>query len=103
MPETAPKTSNPNRQHYVLKLFISGANRRSQRAIENLNQICEEYLQGQYDMEVVDLYRFPDSAPEAGILAAPTLIKEMPTPMRRLIGDLSQKDQVLLLLNLKRK
>lgn len=98
--ESEPKAVE---QQYVLKLYISGATRRSQRAIDNLNRICEEFLSGHYDLEVVDLYQFPDLARREGILAAPTLVKKVPAPVRRLIGDLSQKDRVLLLLNLKKK
>lgn len=103
MPATSPENPKATKLQYTLKLYVSGVNRRSQRAIENLNSICEEFLQGRCDLEVVDLYQFPDSARKAGILAVPTLVKEMPAPARRLIGDLSQKDRVLLLLNLKKK
>lgn len=103
MTAITPESPKETKQDYVLKLYISGANRRSQRAIENLNRICEEYLEGHYDLEVVDLYQSPDFASQAEILAAPTLVKEFPAPVRRLIGDLSQRDRVLLLLNLKKK
>lgn len=96
------KRSSPERR-YVLKLYVTGASLRSQRAIQNLKLICEEYLRDQYDLDVVDLYQAGDSAREAGIIASPTLIKELPSPMRRLVGDLSQKDRVLLLLNLKKR
>lgn len=95
--------SKDAKREYILKLYVTGASRMSQQAIRNLNQICEEYLRGNYDLEVVDLYQQPDFARTAPILAAPTLVKEMPAPVRRLIGDLSQKDRVLLLLNLKKK
>ena len=87
----------------VLKLYVSGATRRSQVAIRNLNAICEQYLEGHYDLEVVDIYQSPLLAQEAEILAAPTLVKHLPSPMRRLIGDLSQHGKVLMLLGLKPK
>lgn len=103
MPTSPPEKPAIAKRRYVLKLYVSGASHRSARAIENLNRICEEYLQNQYDLEVVDLYQFPDSARKEEILAAPTLVKKFPEPVRRLIGDLSQKDRVLLLLNLKKK
>lgn len=90
-------------KEYVLKLYITGATRTARRAIENLNRICEEHIQGRYELEVVDVYKAPEVASAAEILASPTLVKELPAPVRRLIGDLSQKDRVLLLLDLKGK
>lgn len=103
MPVVMEREVTAGKEQYVLKLYVSGATRRSQRAIENLNRICEEFLAGRYDLEVVDLYQSPASARRAQILAVPTLVKEIPAPVRRLIGDLSEKDRVLLLLNLKKK
>jgi len=103
MPTRARKLRLVPDYHYVMKLYVTGRNRRSQRAISNLNAICEQYLQGRYDLEVVDIYQFPSSAKEADILAAPTLIKHSPLPARRLIGDLSERERVLLLLDLKKK
>lgn len=94
---------NPPHQRYVLKLYITGATRRSQRAITNLNSICEEYLQGNCDVEVVDVYHSPTIAKAANVIAAPTLVKQLPLPMRRLIGDLSERGRVLVLLDLKPK
>lgn len=103
MPAIAAKRDNPTRKRYAMTLYVTGANRTSQRAVANLNAICEQYMQGDYDLEVIDIYRFPSSAVEANIIAAPTLVKKLPEPMRRVIGDLSQKDRVLLLLDLKKK
>lgn len=91
------------KQKYVLKLYVTGATRRSQKAITNLNAICEEYLQGRYDLQVVDIYQSPVVAKDADILAAPTLVKQLPLPVRRLIGDLSERGRVLVLLDLKTK
>lgn len=88
---------------YILKLYVTGATRRSQRAITNLNAICEEHLQGHYELEVVDIYQSPLLAKDADILAAPTLVKQLPLPVRRLIGDLSEPGRVLMLLDLKAK
>lgn len=90
-----------DKNSYVLKLYVTGATRRSQRAIENLNEICDRYLQGHYELEVVDIYQSPFSAKEANIVAAPTLVKQLPEPMRQLIGDLSERNRVLMLLGLK--
>lgn len=91
------------KKKYVLKLYVTGATRRSQKAISNLNSICEEYLQGRYDLQVVDIYQSPVMAKDADILAAPTLVKQLPLPVRRLIGDLSERGRVLVLLDLKAK
>jgi circadian clock protein KaiB len=103
MLKTPQKGRARSGKQYVLKLYVTGATRRSQRAITNVNSICGEYLKGRYDLEVVDIYQSPGSAKEADILAAPTLIKQLPPPVRRLIGDLSERGRVLLLLDLKKK
>jgi circadian clock protein KaiB len=95
--------SKNGKRKYVLKLYVTGATRRSQKAITNLNSICEEYLQGRYDLQVVDIYQSPVMAKEADILAAPTLVKQLPLPVRRLIGDLSERGRVLVLLDVKPK
>ena len=88
---------------YVLRLYVTGATPRSRRAIVNLDGICHEYLQGQYDLEVIDVYQKPALAKDEQIIAAPTLIKKLPLPIRRIIGDLSDREAVLLGLDLKRK
>lgn len=80
---------------YVLRLYITGSTPRSTRAIENMRRICEEYLKGRYDLEVVDLYQRPEAAREFQLVAAPTLVKLLPAPLRRIIGDLSDRDRVL--------
>lgn len=95
-PQTAER-----KKEYFLKLYVTGANRRSQKAITNLNAVCEQYLRGRYELEVVDIYRSPLAAEQEQILATPTLVKQLPLPVRRLIGDLSERGRLLLLLNLK--
>jgi circadian clock protein KaiB len=80
---------------YLLRLFVSGCTPRSQRAIDNLRNICERYLEGRYRIEVVDLYQSPGLAHDEQIIAIPTLLKVRPFPPRRVIGDLSQVDKVL--------
>lgn len=85
---------------YVLRLYITGMTPNSVRAIENLKAICEEYLLGYYDLEIIDVYKKPSLAKGEQIVAAPTLVKRLPLPLRRLVGDLSQKDHVLLGLDL---
>jgi circadian clock protein KaiB len=80
----------------MLRLFTSGSTPRSTRALQNLRDICETDLQGNYDLEVVDIYQEPGRATESDIIAAPTLIKEEPPPTKRMVGDLSDRPKVLL-------
>jgi circadian clock protein KaiB len=89
--------------HYVLRLYITGTSVRSSQAIENIRSLCEEFLSTHYDLEVVDIYQQPSQAAKEQIIAAPTLIKELPTPPKRLIGNLSNRDKVLIGLNLSKK
>lgn len=87
---------------YILRLFVTGQTRRSVRAVENVRQICERHLKDRYDLEVVDIYQQPELAARHQLIAAPTLIKEMPLPIRRLVGDMSDNARVLSGLNLAR-
>ena len=75
---------------------MTGASSRTGTAIANLRRICEQELEGQYDLEIIDVLQFPDLAEDEKILATPTLIKSLPLPLRRVIGDLSDKEKVLL-------
>jgi circadian clock protein KaiB len=81
---------------YLLKLFVTGASSRSGAAIANLNRICEQELAGRYKLEIIDVLEHPDLAEDEKILATPTLIKSLPLPLRRVIGDLSNTEKVLL-------
>ncbi len=83
-------------ERYVLKLYVTGATERSLHAIANIKAICEQYLKDRYDLEVVDIYRRPALLRGDQIVAVPTLIKKLPVPMRRMVGDLSRTEQVLL-------
>lgn len=80
---------------HVLRLYVTGATPRSSRAVSNITRICEAYLTGRYDLEVVDIYQDPLLALEHQIIAAPTLVKLHPLPLRRIIGDLSDELQAL--------
>jgi circadian clock protein KaiB len=82
-------------ESYVLRLFVTGLTPRSTRAISNLKAICNEYLLGRYDLEVIDIYQQPELTKGEQIIAAPTLIKKQPLPIRRIIGDMSRRDLVL--------
>ena len=85
---------------YLLKLFVTGQTPRSEHAIENLRRICEEEFSGEYELIVIDILRRPQLAEDDKILATPTVIKALPPPIRRIIGDLSDKEKVLLGLDL---
>lgn len=80
---------------YVLLLYVTGMTERSLRAVENVRSVCRQHLEGRYDLRVIDLYQEPALARGDQIFAAPTLIKKLPAPLRRLIGDLSQRERVI--------
>jgi circadian clock protein KaiB len=86
---------------YVLRLYVTGLTPRSLAAIETTKRTCEEFLKGRYDLEVIDLSQHPSLAEGEQIIAAPTLIKQLPKPLRRLVGDLSDRERVLLGLDLR--
>jgi len=88
-------------QRYCLRLYVTGTTLRSARAVANIRALCEEFLQGRYNLEVVDVYQDPKEAIHAQIIAAPTLVKERPVPPRRLVGDLSDRARVMIMLDLK--
>lgn len=88
-------------EKYVLRLYVAGLTLRSTKSIANVKEICEEYLQGRYELEVVDIYQQPKLAQGEQIIAAPTLIKKLPLPLRRLIGDMSDKERFLVGIDLK--
>ncbi len=85
---------------YVLRLYVTGMTPRSGRAVKNLRAICNEYLDGRYDLEIIDIYQQPVLTKGEQIIAAPTLVKKLPLPMRRIIGDMSDRDRVLVGLDL---
>jgi circadian clock protein KaiB len=90
----------PESTHYVLRLYVTGTTRRSVVAIANIRKLCEKYLAGQVELEVVDIYQQPLEAQNEQIIAAPTLVRERPTPPRRMVGDLSDPQKVLVGLDL---
>jgi circadian clock protein KaiB len=99
--EKALKKNTPKK--YVLKLFITGVTPRSTRAIGEIKKICEEHLNGRYDLEIIDIYQQAELAKGEQIIAAPTLIKKLPLPLRRFIGDMSDSDRILIGLDLRPK
>ncbi len=89
--------------NYVLRLYVSGMTPNSMRAIENIRKICVEHLEGRYQLEIIDIYQQPIFAREGQIVAAPTLVKELPPPLRKFIGDMSQTERILLGLDVRSK
>ena len=92
----------PGGERYILRLYVAGLTARSSRAVSNLKDICDKYLEGRYDLDVIDIYQQPALTRGEQIVAAPTLIKQLPLPIRRIIGDMSDRDRVLLGLDLVR-
>jgi circadian clock protein KaiB len=86
-------------ERYLLQLFIAGTTPRSTRALMNLKAICDTHLPGRYEIEVIDIYQQPVLAVVEQVVAAPTVLKKLPRPLRRLVGDLSNVERVLLALN----
>ena len=92
--------ANLQKRHYVLKLFVAGNSSLSASAIQNIRRICDTHIQGNYDLEVVDIFQQPDLARSEQIVAVPTVIKILPLPLKRLVGDLSEGDRLLVGLDL---
>jgi circadian clock protein KaiB len=88
-------------QRYVLRLYVTGMTPRSARAIASIRALCETHLEGHYSLQVIDIYQHPQLTREEQIVAAPTLIKQLPRPLRRMVGDLSDRERVLLGLDLR--
>lgn len=87
---------------YRLRLFVTGTTQRSLEAVQAIRTLCEEFLSGRYDLEIVDVYQQPGAAASEQIIAAPTLVKSFPLPIKRIIGNLSDRDKILVGLNLAR-
>lgn len=100
--EEAAKAA-PADSKYELRLYITGMTPRSQQAIANIKRICEEHLAGRYELQIIDIYQQPVLAKGEQIIAAPTLVKKLPAPLRRFIGDMANTDRILLGLDLRPK
>ena len=99
--EQAIRYAGIDNRRYVLRLYVTGSTPRSTKAIQNIRAICEEYLRGRYDLEVIDIYQQPVLARGEQIIAAPTLIRKLPEPLRKVVGDLSNTDRVLMGLDIR--
>lgn len=98
--EEALKDKTLKRAKYILRLYVTGSSHRSLRAVYNLKKLCEEYLPDDYDLEVIDIYKDPEAAREEQIIAAPTLVKKLPRPLRKFVGDMSNTQKILVGLDL---
>ena len=94
-------TSASKNETWLLRLYIAGETDRARQALVNLEKYCEEHLEGMYKIEVVDLNKQPERARQDDILAIPTVVRKVPEPVRKIIGDLSDREKVLVGLNLK--
>ncbi|RJQ23277.1 MAG: thiol-disulfide isomerase [Nitrospiraceae bacterium] len=92
-----------SKEKYILKLYVTGMTPRSMKAVMNIKGICEEHLKGRYELEIVDIFQQPVLAKGEQIIAAPTLIKKLPLPIRKFIGDMSNTDKILIGLDLRTK
>ncbi len=85
----------PAAAFYQLRLLVAGGNLRSRRAIENLRRVCDQHMKGHVDLEIIDIHQQPEMAQKYQVVALPTLVKLLPLPVRRIIGDLSEHDSVM--------
>jgi circadian clock protein KaiB len=92
--------SQSKEEHYTLRLYISGTTIQSVTALQNIKKICEEHLQGRYELEVIDIYQQTEAVISENIVAVPTLIKKLPLPLQKMIGNLSNTEKVLIGLNI---
>jgi len=97
------KKQSPENKEWMLRIYVAGETPKSKAAIENLRKVCEEHLKGRYHIEVVDLMKNPQLAAEEQIFAVPTVVRQLPPPLKKLIGDLSAKEKVLVGLDIKPK
>jgi circadian clock protein KaiB len=103
IPISANRSASAEDQRCLLRLYVTGNTPASQRAIERARQVCEEHLHGRYQLDVIDIYQLPALARDEQIIATPTLIKVLPAPLRRFIGDLSRIEKVLFGMDVREK
>jgi circadian clock protein KaiB len=97
-----PDAEPAQAEHWDLRLYVAGQTEKSIRAINNLNRICKEHLEGRYSIEVIDLVKHPRLAADDHILALPTLVRRLPEPIRKIIGDLSNEERVIIGLDVRK-
>jgi circadian clock protein KaiB len=99
----AKKSNDKTAKEWQLRIYVAGETDKSRKAIENLRKVCEEHLQGRYEIEVIDLLKSPQLAAKDQIFAVPTIIRKLPEPLKKLIGDMSVSEKVLVGLDIKPK
>jgi circadian clock protein KaiB len=97
------KAKEFGKQKYVLRLYVAGMTPQSSQAIQNITRLCEENLKGRYDLQIIDIYQQPKLAKGEQIIAAPTLIKKLPLPLRKFIGSMADEERMLVGLDLRPK
>ena len=97
------KRAKAAQQKYVLRLYVAGISSQSKKAIENVTRLCEENLKDRYELQIIDIYQQPTLAKGEQIIAAPTLIKKLPLPLRKFIGNMTNEDKILVGLDLQPK
>lgn len=95
-----PSTRESTPPFHVIRLFVTGMSRASTQAVLLVKEICDERLAGNYELEVIDIYQTPARARETGVIAAPALVRERPLPVRRVVGNLAERERVLRALDL---
>ncbi len=93
--------SDSSPQRFVLRLYVSGLSTRSRRAIDNVQRLCEAHLPGRYELQIIDIYQQPELAKEQQLVAAPTLLKQLPLPLRKVVGDMHDASRVLVMLGVR--
>lgn len=91
----ADPATSAGQEQFVLRLYVTGTTARSTRAISNLREVCDQHIPDRYELEVIDVYQQPELAAREQLVAVPTLIKRLPLPWRKLVGDLSNRQRVL--------
>jgi circadian clock protein KaiB len=92
-----------SKERFVLRLYVSGLTARSRQAIENVRHLCEKHLAGRHELQIIDIYQQPELAKDQQLIAAPTLIKKLPLPLRKLVGDMHDSARVLVMLGVTAK
>jgi circadian clock protein KaiB len=92
-----------SKDRFVLRLYVSGLTARSRQAIENIRQLCAEHLAGRHELQIIDIYQQPELAKDQQLIAAPTLVKKLPLPLRKLVGDMHDSTRVLIMLGISTK
>jgi circadian clock protein KaiB len=101
--QSKPLTPDPAKERFLLRLYVAGQTSKSMMALANLRAICDEHMPGKFEIEVIDLLENPQLARDHQIIAIPTLVRKLPTPMRKIIGDLSDTERVLVGLDLRKR